>query len=110
MVAHFATLVIRVNPEGIRLVLCQLLLERGSVAVVVKSLGGRHIRGSILIDGVVGVSAATVGYIWGENPGTPSVRSSRLFFGSQVIVVGVIHLNVLFVEHTSYPLRRHNFV
>ena len=110
MVAHFATLVIRVNPEGIRLVLCQLLLERGSVAVVVKSLGGRHIRGSILIDGVVGVSAATVGYIWGKNPGTSSVRSSRLFFGSQVIVVGVIHLNVLFVEHTSYPLRRHNFV
>jgi hypothetical protein len=89
MVANFATLVIGINTKGIRLVLSQLLLERCSVAVIIKSLGSSscYIGGSILIDSVVRVSTAAVSYVWRENSRATSIRGSRLIFCTHVIVI-----------------------
>lgn len=81
----------------------QLLLKRGPVRVVIESLCCGHIWGSILIDRVVWVSTAAVGYIRRENSWATPVWRPWLIVKWHVI--RVVQLNVFFIQHGCDALR-----
>ena len=80
----------------------ELLIKWGPVWIVIESLRCRNIWRSILINGVVRVSAAAVGYIRWENSWATPVWGPWLIVKWHVI--RIVQLDVLLIQHGSDPL------